>query len=61
MAQAKQTEKTVDLTEKVTLYAPKDAKYHAAGEAVDIHPLQVDHFKKHGFTEEPKTDKKTDK
>lgn len=50
-------DKLIDLSEKVTLYAPAKSKYHKPFQEVQIHPEQVAKFKKVGFTEEaPKTE-----
>ena len=48
----------IDLTEKVTLYAPKGALHHAEGEEVIIHPVHVAKFTKLGFTDKPAAPKK---
>jgi len=57
---AKKETNPIDLTEKVTLYAPKGAKHHKEGEEVNIHPVLKDKFLSHGFTETaPETDSKT--
>jgi hypothetical protein len=52
MAENKKEEpKPFFTTEKTTLYAPKGAKHFDAGQKVDVHPRQVDKFKKFGFAE----------
>lgn len=43
----------IDLRDKITMYAPKGAPHHKAGEEVAVHPVQKDKFLKIGFTETP--------
>lgn len=51
MADVKEQPKPFFTTEKVTLYAPKGAKYHSHQEAVTIQARQKEKFLKFGYTE----------
>jgi hypothetical protein len=51
MADVKEKITPFDLNEKITVYAPKNAPHHGAGEATQIHPRQKEKFLNLGFTE----------
>ncbi|MBA3971803.1 MAG: hypothetical protein H0X46_06595 [Bacteroidetes bacterium] len=40
----------VDLTKRVTMYAPKGAAHHAEGEETQVSESLVDHFTSLGYT-----------
>lgn len=54
-------DKLINLSDKVTLYAPAKSKYHKPFQEVQIHPEQVEKFKKAGFTEEAPKEKEEEK
>jgi hypothetical protein len=51
MADTKETPKPFFTTEKVTLYAPKGAKFHTHQQEVSVQARQKDKFLKLGYTE----------
>lgn len=53
MADQKEQPKPFFTTEKVTLYAPKGAKYHKHGQATEVQVRQKEKFLKLGYTETP--------
>jgi hypothetical protein len=50
MADTKETPKPFFTTEKVTLYAPKGAKFHTHQQEVSVQARQKDKFLKLGYT-----------
>lgn len=63
MADEKPKETPFDLREKITVYAPKKAKWHAEGQATKISIRQKAKFLSMGYTEtapEPAAPKKAD-
>lgn len=51
MADVKETPKPFFTTEKVSVYAPKGAKYHEHGQKVEIQARQKQKFLKLGYAE----------
>ncbi|HEY8969723.1 MAG TPA: hypothetical protein VIM64_11540 [Puia sp.] len=48
-----QENKTVDLTQRVKLYAPAGAKHHKEGEETLVGALLADKFRAMGYTDAP--------
>ena len=45
----KEAGEPIDLAEKTTVYATKNAPYHEEGEEISVHPKLAEHFIEKGF------------